>query len=116
MSILFRLLLLIGAIAVFAFILKKIRKSEIKIADATFWFVFGASIVLLSIFPQIAYFFCDIFDIDSPIHFVYLVIIGVLLVRLFTVNVELAKLRTKVTTLVQNEALARHEAKHENRD
>lgn len=108
MSVLFRLFLIVGALAAFFFILTKIRKSEIKIADATFWFLFAFGVVVLAIFPPIAYFFCDIFQVESPVHLVLLVIIAILIIRMFRMTVEMAKLRSKVTTLVQNEALSHH--------
>ena len=44
--------LIVGAVASFAFMLRKIRKSEISIADSTFWFLFSLSLVLLAVFPQ----------------------------------------------------------------
>ncbi len=67
MSILFRIILIVGALLSFAFILTKIRKSEIRIADSTFWFLFALGIVILAVFPQVAYVFCDILNIESPV-------------------------------------------------
>lgn len=109
MSFLFRALLVLGAIAAFAYILRKIRKSEIKIADSSFWFLFALGLVLLAIFPQIAYFFCRIFSIESPVNFVYLVIIAILIIRQFAMSVEVSRLRNKITMLVQEKALEDHE-------
>ena len=60
-SIVFRIALIVGALCVFAFVLYKIRRSEIKVADSTFWFLFAASFVLLAVFPQIAFFCADLF-------------------------------------------------------
>lgn len=105
MSILFRCLLVIGALISFVFILRKIRKSEIKIADSTFWFLFALGVLILAFFPQVAYFFCDLFSIESPVNFVYLVIIAILVVRQFSATVEISRLRNKVVTLVQEKAL-----------
>ena len=102
----YTIVLIIGAICVFAFILRKIRKSEIKIADSTFWFLFALSLVLLAVFPQIASFFSEILDIESPSNFVFLYVIAILLIREFFSTVELAKLRSRVAGLVQEEALA----------
>lgn len=102
----FIIVLVAGAVCVFAYILRKIRKSEIAIADSTFWFLFAASIVLLAVFPQIAFFFADILQIQSPSNFVFLYVIAVLVVREFLSTVELAKLRARMTALAQHEALS----------
>lgn len=108
-SIVFRIALIVGALCVFAFVLYKIRRSEIKVADSTFWFLFAASFVLLAIFPQIAFFFADVLGIESPANFVYLYIIAVLVIHSFFQTVELSKLRAKLTSLVQEEALSEAE-------
>ena len=36
-SVVFRIALIVGALCVFAFVLYKIRRSEIKVADSTFF-------------------------------------------------------------------------------
>lgn len=112
-SIIFRIALIVGALCVFAFIFWKIRRSEIKVADSTFWFLFAASFVLLAIFPQIAFFLADVLCIESPANFVYLYIIAVLVIHSFFQTVELSKLRAKLTALVQEEALAEAEKEQE---
>lgn len=105
MSPIIRIALIIGALCVFVFVLYKIRRSEIKVADSTFWFLFAFSFVLLAVFPQIAYFCSDLLNIASPANFVYLYVIAVLFLHSFFVTVELSKLRAKLTSLVQEEAL-----------
>ncbi len=106
MTIVFRIALILCALATFAYILRKIRHSEVKIADSTFWFIFALLLVLLAVFPQIAFFLSDIFGIESPANFVFLAIIAVLLIREFFTTVELSQLRNKVVALAQSEALA----------
>lgn len=105
MSIQFIVVLVVCAICAFAYILRKIRKSEITIADSTFWFLFAVSLVLLALFPQIAFFFSEALQIQSPSNFVFLYVIAVLVIREFLSTVELAKLRARLTTLTQREAL-----------
>lgn len=110
MTLLFRITLILCALLLFAYILRKIRHSEVKIADSTFWFTFALFIVLLAVFPQIAFFFSNIFGIESPSNFVFLAIIAILLVREFFTTVELSQLRNKVAALAQAEALAELDA------
>lgn len=104
-SFVYTIVLIVGALCAFAFILRKIRKSEIKIADSTFWFLFAFSLVLLAVFPPIASFFSNILGIESPSNFVFLYVIAVLVLREFLSTVELAKLRARVAQLTQREAL-----------
>ena len=110
MTIVFRIALILCALATFAYILRKIRHSEVKIADSTFWFIFALVILLLAVFPSIAFFFSSIFGIESPSNCVFLAIIAILLVREFFTTVELSQLRNKVAALAQAEALAELDA------
>ena len=96
MTLLFRITLIVCALLVFIYVLRKIRHSELKIADSTFWFIFALVILLLAVFPHIAFFFSNIFGIESPSNCVFLAIIAILLVREFFTTVELSQLRNKV--------------------
>ena len=105
MSLSYRALLLVGALVILAVMLRKIRKSEVRISDSLFWFIFVVTLVFLAVFPQIAYFFSDILGIESPANLVFLYVIAVLLVREFASTVELSQLRSKITVMAQTQAL-----------
>ena len=81
MSLLFSATLLIGALLTFWFVLRKIRKAEVTIADSTFWFLFAFSLVLMGVFREIPFFFANVFDIESPANFVFVYVIAVLVLR-----------------------------------
>ena len=106
MSLLFSATLLIGALLTFWFVLRKIRKAEVTIADSTFWFLFALSLVLMGVFRQIPFFFADIFGIESPANFVFVFVFDEPVPPEFYTTVEVSQLRSKVRNLVQNEALA----------
>lgn len=106
MNLTLAIFLVVCALLVFIFIAVKIRKEELSIASSVFWFLFMVSLLLLAIFPQIAFFFAALFNIESPSNFVFLYVIAVLLVRSFLDTVEITKLHAKVNTLVQEQALS----------
>lgn len=105
MSLLFSATLLISALLIFWLILRKIRRSEVTIADSTFWFLFALSLVLMGVFRQIPFFFAGIFGIESPANFVFACVIAVLILREFYSTVEISQLRARVRGLAQKEAL-----------
>ena len=109
MNLTLRILLAVCALCAFAYMLRKIRTSELKIADSTFWFLFGLSLVLLAVFPGIAYFFSDLANVESPSNFVFLYVIAVLLIREFITTTELSKIRSKLQFLTQEVALKQAE-------
>lgn len=107
MSQVFIVALMVCALCTFAFILRKIKKSEITIADATFWFLFAGSLVLLAAIPQIAFFLAGLLGMQSPSNFVFLYVVAILFIHQFVLTVELSKLRARLSSLVQYEALGK---------
>lgn len=97
--------LIIGAFLTLAYMLQKIRKSQIQTSDAIFWFVFAICLVVIAIFPQIAFFFSDLLGFQSPSNFVFLCVVAVLVLKEFMQTVEIARLKEKLASLAQNDAL-----------
>jgi hypothetical protein len=115
MSGFLRVFLMVSALLVLAFVIRRVRKAEMRAADTVFWFLLAASFVLLAAFPRIAFFFSDLLGVTSPANFVFLFVIAVLFIREFASAIEIARLRGKIDTLVQEIALAEHEHKRERR-
>lgn len=105
MTVAFRILLVVGALLIFLAMMRKIRKSEVKISDSLFWFLFVVTLIVLAIFPEVAFFFSGLLGIESTANLVFLYVIAVLLVRGFISTAEISQLRSKVTALAQESAL-----------
>lgn len=97
--------LIIGAILILCYMLRKIRKSQIQTADALFWFVLAVCLVVIAVFPQIIFFFAELLGIQSPANFVFLCVVGVLLIREFSQTTKIAQLQARMAQLAQYEAL-----------
>ena len=105
MSKVLRIVLLIMAAMTAWVIMRKIRKSQLKMKDAIFWVVFGAILLVLAICPQISYFMADILGIISPANFIFLMIIALLCEKLLTVTIELSQLEEKVEIMAAEIAI-----------
>lgn len=105
MSVVLRVFLVLVAIAVLTVILRKLRKSEIQVIDSVFWFFFAASFVVLAVFPQIAFVCSGALGFESPSNFIFLYVIGVLMLREFSLTEKLARQRMKLNALVQEIAI-----------
>ena len=105
MSLVLRIVLIVVAILSFVFVLRKIRKAQVRIEDILFWLVVSLGALILGIFPQIAYWFSNILGIMSPTNFVFLVFIFVLLFKVFILTVQVSQLQEKLKDLAQNVAI-----------
>ena len=108
MSQTFRILLFIAAFFAFFFMIHNIRKSKFVIGDSIFWFFFSLLLVLLAVYPEMAYYVTRQLGIQSASNLVYLIIIGLLVIRVFQMDLRISDLSAKLKSLVQNTAI--HEA------
>jgi len=109
LGIILRVFLIVCAILVLIFIIRRVRKTELRTADTVFWFIFAAFLVVIAVFPGIAFFFSNLLGIESPINLVFLTVAAILVIRSFVATVETAKMREKVDSLTQEIALAKYE-------
>lgn len=105
MSIALRSLLLIASIFTFLYIVRKLRKSQLQVMDTVFWIVLATILIVLSIFPQIAYWIADILGVQSPVNFIFLLIIFMLMIRNFLLTIKVSQLEDKLKTLVEELAI-----------
>lgn len=101
-----RIFLIVCAALMLVFVFRKIRKSQFDTADSLFWLLLSLGLVFSAVFPGVIYFFSDLFGFTAPSNFVFLAVIALLLIREFSLQAEVAKLRRKLTTLVQEIALS----------
>lgn len=102
-----RVILLIAAIGLVVFLLHSIKKSKMSIEDVLFWMGFSFLILLMSIFPEIPSFLSDTIGFMSPVNFVFLFFIFVLIIRDFLSNRRISQLENRVKELTQQIALDR---------
>ena len=105
MTLVLRILLLIGALFAMGIVINSVRKSKIRISDSVYWVVSAGILVLFALIPQLAYFFSGLFGFISPANFVLLLVIVMILIRLFHQSCAISKLTYKVEQLSSELAL-----------
>lgn len=105
MSLTLRVILIVGSVLAFLFILRKIRKCQLEISDSIFWFLFAMALIVIAVFPQIVICPAEWIGFDSPANFLFLAIIFVVLVKQFMMTLQIGLLKSKLKTLTQAEAL-----------
>lgn len=105
MTILLRIILILASAGTTGYMLRKIRQSKVKIEYSIFWIVFSCLLILFSVFPSIPLFFTRLLGIQTPVNFIYLFIIFILLIKLFYNSLLLSKLEEKITVLSQRIAV-----------
>ena len=113
MTLVLRILLLIGALFAMGVVINSVRKSKIRISDSVYWVVSAGILVLFALIPQLAYFFSGLFGFMSPANFVLMLVIVLMLIRIFHQSCAISKLTYKVEQLSAELALRDKDARDE---
>lgn len=105
MPVILNILLFGMSVGTFSYVLRKIRKSQMKIEDAIFWILVSIAILIMSIFPKLIFKIAYKLDIESPSNFVYLLFIFILLIKVFTQSIKISQLEYKINSLSQEIAI-----------
>ena len=107
-----RTILLIAAAVSACWILYQIRRLKIKLDHAIYWIVFAVLLAVLGIFPEFTYWLTRKLGMISPANLIFLVIIFLLLVKVFTLSMLTSQLEDKITVLSAEVALRSLDAEH----
>ena len=113
---LIRICLIFGSLVTAWYILRRVRQAKVQIEDTIFWLLFSAALLILAIFPGIAYWAANLLGFMSPINFVYVVIIFLLLAKQFFMSIRLSQLDSKVRILTEQVALNEEKVEREKLD
>lgn len=105
MGIVLRLVLTIVSLFTFIIIVRKIRHAKVQIENSLFWIVFSVGLLVLSFFPEITFFAANLLGIMSPVNFIFLFIIFVLLIHQFYNSIKISQLEDKLKELTQELAV-----------
>lgn len=109
MSTTLRVLLLLGSLLSFFWILRKIRKSQVALKDAVAWVFIAMVLVFMGVFPNVITQAAIALGVVSPVNFVFLCVITVLLLRVFGLSIKVSQLECKLQSFVQNQAIINQE-------
>ncbi len=113
MPILLRAFLIIGAVIAFIFVANRVHKSKILMGDAIFWVLLALLLVILAVFPGIAFFFSGLLGFISPSNFVFLLVTVLLMAKVFANSSEISMLKHRVNELAQENALLEQQLRNE---
>ena len=113
---LIRICLIFGSLVTAWYILRRVRQAKVQIEETIFWLLFSAALLILAIFPGIAYWAANLLGFMSPINFVYVVIIFLLLAKQFFMSIRLSQLDSKVRILTEQVALNEEKVEREKLD
>ena len=109
MQPIFRVILVIVSLLTMSFMMRKIRQAKVQIEAAMFWVIVALILVVFSLFPGVADACARLLGIYSTPNFLFLFMIFLLMVKDFSMTLQLSQMESKQKELVQKIALAQKE-------
>ena len=116
MSLYLRILLIVMSFLAAVYAVHQIRTSQMKIENAIYWFMFIPIVVVLSIFPELAMILARILGIESPVNLIYLAMIFLLLVKVFSQSIKISQMEYKIGILAQEAAIMKKKAEENDKE
>ena len=109
MQPIFRVILVIVSLLTMSFMMRKIRQAKVQIEAAMFWVIVALILVVFSLFPGVADACARLLGIYSTPNFLFLFMIFLLMVKVFSMTLQVSQMESKLKELVQKIALAQKE-------
>ena len=110
MSVTLRVAMLLCAVIAVVWIFKKIYKAKVRLQDAIFWVCMAVLVAVLGIFPDIAAYCSKLIGIETPVNFVFLFILALVLEKLCTLSIKVSQLEDKLTIMAAELAIRSNDA------
>jgi hypothetical protein len=101
-----QIILLAGCIATFFFLIRRIQRAHMQISDSIFWIGLSILLLILALIPDQVDALARMCGVADPTNFVFLIVIFLLLVKLFSVAVKMSRLETRLNSLIQHVAIS----------
>lgn len=105
MTLALRMALLIAAIFSSGWIIYRIRKAQVRLEDTLFWMVVAIILAAFGLFPQLSYWMASLFGIQTPVNFIFLLMIGLLFEKVLTMSIMSSQMTEKYVNMAAEMAL-----------
>lgn len=109
MTVTLRIILIICSFLSFILCIKKVKQSKLKVIDSIIWVIGSFILILMSIFSSAVEWISIQLGFLAPVNFVFLVIMGFLLIESFISNIKISMLNEKIKDLNHYIALKEYE-------
>ena len=98
-------MLIIGCIFTYWYIIRKVRKSNVRIDDIIVWIIGICIFFICSIFPQITYVISNLLGFESPANSIFFIVIFFMFIMIFLLTIRVSQLQEKIKELTHQMAL-----------
>lgn len=109
MSLTLQIILIVATILSFIVLVKNVKKGKLRTDYALGWILCSLALIIIAIFPQIAYFFANLIGVISTANMVFAAIISMLIILVYILFNKVSMLEEKQKNLIQELAILKKE-------
>ncbi|GFI41086.1 hypothetical protein IMSAGC017_01126 [Thomasclavelia cocleata] len=109
MTLTLQLILIILSVFLFLILIKSVKKGKLRSDYALVWLLSSIALIIVAVFPQIAYFAAGFIGVISTANMVFAFIIFLLIIVVYTLFVRVSSLEEKQKNLIQHIAILEKE-------
>lgn len=109
MSLTLQITLIIMSILVFILLIRNVKKGKLRSDYALGWIICSIALIIVSIFPQIAYFGARLLGVISTANIVFAFMIFMLIILVYVLFNKVSTLEEKQKNLIQEIAILKKE-------
>lgn len=114
MTLTLRFILIICSLISFFLCIMKIKQAKLKVENSVIWMIGSILLILMSIFLNVIEWISNKLGFIAPVNFVFLIIIGFLLIQTFIDNIRISTLNEKIKDLNHYIALKEYKKEEKN--
>lgn len=103
------LLALAVTLALVVFVVVLLRNRRLKEKYAAVWLAMTAGVVIVGVFPQVAFWLARLVGVQTPANLVFALAVVVLLLVCVQLSVEISGMEEETRTLAEEAAIVRHD-------
>ncbi|MGL4663251.1 MAG: DUF2304 domain-containing protein [Culicoidibacterales bacterium] len=104
-----QLLLIIGSVGYFSFLMWKLTQSKDHVNDMIFPMIVSLFLIVVSIFPKILLQLSAFFGVQSEVNMIFIITIAILYFFVINLQAKIVKKQNQIKKLAQELALVKYE-------
>lgn len=104
-----QIIVIILAVLFLIYIIKMICKGKLELKYSLTWLLTGIVFITMSLYPKLLNKVANLLYIISPMNALFFIVIGLLLIIIFTLTVTISKYKKQITSISQELGILKEE-------
>lgn len=112
MTTLLQISLVVFCLILLFLVISQINKARVIFTDFNYWLIFIVFLLIMAIFPQVAYWFTDILGVQTPVIGIFLIVTSLLILLVLSLSFRISVLNRRFIQLTQKIAIIEEQTKN----